>query len=173
MSLAEPSLLFSKIDSFAAQRREMELIQEEIQGIGGNRLLNTPIDDLVEYFQQKYRIDVPTLQEDRIETEVHEVDFDVSRDAGRDSRGRPILVRGSEISYTVPFQGDETIFNVRRPYPTDCVRAGSVRLIMRCDAGGQLPAFRRSSNNTANWLSASFQVLAGMIHFFSIFRNAR
>ena len=113
-----------------------------------------PVDKLLERLTCDSRVDLPIYEAKAIG--VHRVVVDLTR-AWSDRRRQ------------APEQGTW----IEGPYPTDCVRAGSVRLIMRCDAGGQLPAFRRSSNNTANWLSASFQVLAGMIHFFSIFRNAR
>lgn len=58
---------------------------------------------------------------------------------------------GSEAYAVTLFKGveDSTIDRYGQ-CPANCVRAGSVPLIIVCDAGDQRSAFSRSSNNTAN-----------------------
>ena len=61
----QDDLLFFKADINAVTDAQQRNMGGEIQGLDPDRLLNTPVDDLVAYFAQKYRIEVPTLHRDR------------------------------------------------------------------------------------------------------------
>jgi hypothetical protein len=54
-------LLFYKADINAVVDAQSKKATGEIQGIDPDRLLNTPVDDLVAYIADKYRIEVPAL----------------------------------------------------------------------------------------------------------------
>jgi hypothetical protein len=56
-------LFFSHEDSFAVQQHQKAAVEAEIAGIDGNRLLNTNVEDLVTYIVDKYRLDVPVLDD--------------------------------------------------------------------------------------------------------------
>ena len=87
----------------------------EIDGIDGDALLNTSVEDLCGYLEEKYKISVPQLDVDSIEQDLSEAQIDVSRDLMRNvlDRGRPAYVTGTRITFYVPFQGDSTVFNLR------------------------------------------------------------
>lgn len=107
--------LFSNVDWFTVQQNQQERMLTEIDEMNGNRLLNTSADDLCTYFVEKYRIDVPVLQEDAIVVDQHEVQIDVSHDPRRAimDRSRPFYVAGTAIEITVPFTGEAEAFRIQ------------------------------------------------------------
>ena len=61
--------LFSKIDWFSTERSQRAALEKGVAGLDGNRLLNTSIDGLCAYLVEKYRIDIPVLNRDKIEVD--------------------------------------------------------------------------------------------------------
>jgi hypothetical protein len=61
--VAYSDLLFSDEDSFAVQQHQRAALESEIAGIDENRLLNTNVEDLLTYIFEKYRLEVPALDE--------------------------------------------------------------------------------------------------------------
>jgi hypothetical protein len=88
---------------------------KEIESINGDRLLNTSIDDLCNYFEKKYQINVPTLLNDNIVADQHEIKIDVSGDLSRyfSNPGQPFYMNGTAIEVTVPFEGDAEVFKIQ------------------------------------------------------------
>jgi len=111
----EPNYLFSKIDWFSVKEHQKNKMLEEIKDYNGNKLLNTPLDDLAEYFKKKYWINVPILREDKIVVDQREVQIDVSHDPMRFilDRSRPFYMPGTEIEIVIPFEGDAEVFNIQ------------------------------------------------------------
>jgi hypothetical protein len=109
-------LLFFNADAFAVQEHRRKAVEAEIAGMDGNRLLNTNVDDLVAYIVEKYRIDVPELDEADMNVDQRELQRDVSGDPRRMAyfmdRG-PVHVTGTEVIVQVPFSGDAEMFKVR------------------------------------------------------------
>jgi hypothetical protein len=81
--MRQPNYLFSNADWFSVQDRQKKSLIEDVARFDGNRLLNTSVDDLCEYFGNKYRIDVPTLRENEIAADQKETQIDVSHDQGK------------------------------------------------------------------------------------------
>jgi hypothetical protein len=110
-------LFFSDEDSFAVQQHQRTAVESEIAGIDGNRLLNTNVEDLVSYIVDKYRIDVPVLDEANMTVDQQEARRDLSGDplrmAYRLGRG-PAHVTGTEVIVEVPFTGDPRMFRIQR-----------------------------------------------------------
>lgn len=111
----KPNYLFSKVDWFSVKEHQMNKILEEIKNYHVNKLLNTPLDDLAEYFKKKYWVKVPILFEDKIVADQREVQIDVSHDPMRfiPDRSRPFYITGTEIEIVIPFEGDAEAFNVQ------------------------------------------------------------
>ena len=107
--------LFSGIDWRNASDSQLKSLCDEIARFDGNRLLNTSVDDLCDYFVNKYRIEVPVLREDHIVADQNEQQIDVSQDPMRDirNRSRPFYVPGIRVEITVPFDGDARLFKVQ------------------------------------------------------------
>jgi hypothetical protein len=115
--MGRDDLLFFKADSFSVQERQRRAAEAEIADIDGNRLLNTNVDDLVAYIVEKFRIDVPEVDEDNMTVDQQESRRDVSGDPRRTAyyldRGGPVHVTGTEVIVEVPFSGDPQMFAVR------------------------------------------------------------
>ena len=109
------NLLFTKYDWFSVEEHQKNQLKYEVGTYDGNRLLNTSVDDLSDYFANKYSLDVPVLQRDAIVADQRETKVDKSHDFRYGPRfdGRPILVDGSTVEITVPFTGDGQLFSVR------------------------------------------------------------
>lgn len=78
--MADNNYLFSDVDSFRVQGDRRSAMRDEIASINGNRLLNTNVDDLVDYFAEKFGIEVPELLEDKMLIDQQEAQWDVSGD---------------------------------------------------------------------------------------------
>ncbi|MCP9836558.1 hypothetical protein KBY84_03495 [Cyanobium sp. N.Huapi 1H5] len=116
----------------------------EIEKVDPDRLLNTSVDDLALYFSEKYKIDVPVLDEENLTVDQREKQIDVSRDRNRhiSDRSRPFYITGSEIEVEIPFTGEAEAFKIQpNPYTLSPPRA-SVRgnLLTFAIAGTNLEA---------------------------------
>jgi hypothetical protein len=102
--------LFAQGDAHAVQQHQLHHFNAEIAQIDSNRLLNTNLDALVDYFVEKYRVEVPELDESGMQADQHEAQRDVSDDPYRlaNIMGRtgPLYVTGTEVTVEIPFSGD-------------------------------------------------------------------
>lgn len=107
--------LFNKFDWHSFVKFNRESLVQEINSFNGNRLLNTSDDDLVKYFHEKYYFNIPEINESDITVEQNEVDIDVSRDPLRfiQNRNHPYYIKGTKITFNIPFSGEEVFFNVQ------------------------------------------------------------
>ncbi len=107
--------LFNQVDWYSFQRKRKEDIAYEIQGIEGDRLLNTSVEDLCDYLEEKYRFDVAALHKEHIEADSREEQIDVSQDPRRHimDRSRRFYITGTCIEVTVPFSGDPQTFSIQ------------------------------------------------------------
>lgn len=124
--MAKEDYLFVGTDWFSIEDHQKRSISSEVDGLDGDRLLNTSADDLCAYFQEKYGIDVPVLDESSIVVDQHEKQLDVSRDTNRyiSDRSRPFYVAATEIEVTIPFTGDADAFKIKpTTYTTSPPRA--------------------------------------------------
>ena len=112
----DESELFSKREWFLVESNQKDLLEKEIASMDGDQLLNTSVDDLCTYLLDKYSItDVPELKREDIVVDQREAQIDVSRDPMRFIRdpSRPFYIPGTEIEYSIPFDGDRGIFEVQ------------------------------------------------------------
>ena len=121
--------LFCGTDWFSVEEGQKRALQSEIDAIDGNRLLNTSIDDLCDFFEEKFRIDVPELHEDQIVADQSETQIDVSKDPMRfiRDRSRPFHVAGTLIEVTVPFSGESEAFTIQPTTYTAAPPRGEIR----------------------------------------------
>ncbi len=114
------------------QHREAKLF-EEIDKLGGEQLLNTSIEDLCDYLEQKYKVHPPQLGEDEITVDQHEMDVDVSHDPLRSipNLHGPVYAKGTKVQYFIPYEGDQELFKCRPSHfslspPRGRVEAGEI-----------------------------------------------
>ncbi len=112
--MREPDdLLFCKDGILELPRFFEAKMCEAIDAIDANRLLNTSVEDLCDYFEQEYRINVPVLKENAITVDQTEAKIDVSHDPFRFvPSGQKIYVAGTNVTYFVPFDGDASLFKL-------------------------------------------------------------
>jgi hypothetical protein len=127
--MRRPKCLFSSVDWFSVQEDQKKRLIDEVTSVDGNRLLNTSVDDLCDYFEEKYRIEVPVLHEDQIVADQQEIQIDVSQDSMRfmRDRSRPFFVPGTAVEITVPFDGEAEAFKIRPTTYTLSPPIGEVR----------------------------------------------
>jgi hypothetical protein len=108
-------ILFSECDLRAALEGHERKMYDEIDKLERRRALDTSVDDLCDYFEKEYRIQVPQLDETRIEVKQKDTQVDVRNDPRRAvfDRSRPVYIPGTQISFLVPFKGDKEIFKCR------------------------------------------------------------
>jgi len=127
--VAREDHLFTGPDWHSVNRHQRQQMAAEIEKVDPDRLLNTSVDDLAIYFSEKYKIDVPVLDEENLVVDQREKQIDVSRDQNRyiTDRSRPFYISGSEIEVEIQFTGEEEAFNIKpNPYNQSPPRA-SVR----------------------------------------------
>lgn len=108
-------LLFCSVGWFDVERDQREIIAKEVEAYHGDKLLNTSDDALIQYFVEKYRLDVPTLNRGSATADQRETQIDVSLDRRRyiTDRSRPFNVTGTLIEVEVPFVGDREFFRIQ------------------------------------------------------------
>jgi hypothetical protein len=89
--------LFAPGDAHAVQQHQLHHLNTEIAEFDSNRLLNTNLDALVDYFVEKYRVEVPEPDESGMRVDQQEAKRDVSGDPHRLAnimgRGRCRIIR--------------------------------------------------------------------------------
>jgi hypothetical protein len=79
----------------------------EIDSIPEDEFLNTSVEDYCEYFEEKYKIDVPRLRSEEITVDRSETSIP------RDDFGRSEFVPGTTVKFFVPFEGDAKLYECR------------------------------------------------------------
>jgi hypothetical protein len=119
--------LFSTYDFASQLRGTLDAALKEINSIDADELLSTSPSTLVEYPTDKYRVDVPVLDETAITVD--------------QSEGSQGVVSGTWFHYYVPFSGEAAIFQSRASQftfgPPDAeVRGNEIRLSFFVAQGG-------------------------------------
>lgn len=106
--------LFGKADWYSVERDQQAKMRSEIGNLASNQILNSSLDDLADYFEEKYTLSVPTLNQDTMVADQREKDIDVTNDRNRHwITPGPHILRGTELSLTLEFTGDAELFHVR------------------------------------------------------------
>lgn len=109
--------LFRDGPIFAALQGQTEAIKKEVQSIPANTMLSMSEHDLIEALIQKFRLDVPVINDDEVyivhsgETQV-DVSGDPMRGFGFGYESEPHYIPGTETIIAVPFHGDAGFFRI-------------------------------------------------------------
>jgi hypothetical protein len=127
--MREPKRLFNNVDWFSIDRHGRQQLMAEIEAMDGDRLLNTSVADLCEYFERKYWVDVPVLRINDIVADQGETQFDISQDPMRPfiDRSHPVYQKGTAIEVSIPFEGDAKAFKIQPTSFTSNPPCGEVR----------------------------------------------
>jgi hypothetical protein len=105
-------VLFSEHDGFSVIQNQRQQLSKEVAEIAEQRLLNTSVEDLVEYLVGKYQLEVPVLDVEQAVVDQKEANIEPQGfDYG--SIGSRRLVSGTLVTLEVPFSGDPQMFRVR------------------------------------------------------------
>jgi hypothetical protein len=127
MNVMEP--LFSRFGLFELLRwQEREALIQAIDSFDANRLLNTGINDLIEYFVANLRVEPLHIFPDQISVDQREVKIDISQDQWRtiSDRSRPTYVTGTRIIYFMPYEGDQNLLYARPSHSSSSVPHANV-----------------------------------------------
>lgn len=104
--------LFSENDLRGTLDSQLQGMQQEIDRMNDDHLLNTGVEDMVTYLDDKYRVEPIVLIDTEITVDQAETQIDVSRDQDRyiTDRSRPFHIKGTSNKYFVPFSGDVGLF---------------------------------------------------------------
>lgn len=108
-------LLFSNYDWFEFESSLLTKLRDEIQSYDGNMFLNTPTDDLVAYFYDRFCLEFPVLIKDGIEADQKDVKINIQHDQRRHVYDRtvPTFVDGTQIEISIQFTGNKELFYLR------------------------------------------------------------
>ncbi len=102
--------LFKVSPLFNFLKAEKRTLALEVEEIDGNRFLNTDKDTLTDYFVKKHWYDVPQLDESKITVDQSEVFLDPRNTIGVFYTGGTQQVKGTKVTYSIPFSGDRRFF---------------------------------------------------------------
>lgn len=149
----ETDVLFVKYDLRAVLEAHEREMLSKIDAIGQDDLLGIDVEQLCDYYEAEYRVEVPRLDESAVTVDQRETQIDVSQDPGRvlRDRGRPFYVTGTEVTFFVPFEGDANLFHcaasTRSSLPPRAIVGSNELLIVtrrpNLDAGGARAEFDR------------------------------
>lgn len=97
------------------EQRKLEL-RKEVESYASHYILNVSEEDFCQYLISEYSLGAPIIHEDKIYVyDQGEVAIDVSKDSMRliFDRSQPFYVKGVKVTITVPFKGDEEVFQYR------------------------------------------------------------
>lgn len=154
--------LFHKADLRAVLEHQSAKMTAEIDALSENRLLNTPVDDLYNYFVQKYAVEPPVLDEAGIQADYGSTKVDVSGrfDYAVFDRTTPTYVTGTRLTFYVPFTGDANLFKCRPSTfnynpPRADVRGNELEIVFErtvSDAPNIEAEFKRELKNIKEYL---------------------
>lgn len=113
--MSQVELLFSRHDLSAVLRYQEEKTIKAIEEFNSSRLLNTSVEDLVDYFNGEHTVEKISLLVDQVSVDQVEAKVDVSRDQLRaiSDRSEPFYIDGTRVTFFVPYQGDSELFYCR------------------------------------------------------------
>lgn len=101
-------LLFAKSDLRRALLHQESIIFSAIDKYSASKLLNTSTEDLVSHLFEKYKAEIIKLSESEITVDQQETNVNISgRTMWPDD---PQSVKGTKITFFIPFEGDKVLF---------------------------------------------------------------
>lgn len=108
-------ILFNEYELRQALLNCDEEMAKEINSFDKNYILNVNVDDCSQYLADKYRIDPVIIHREKTQVSHRETEVDVRHDQNRFIRDKsnPFYVKGTSITFAVPFEGDRNLFFCR------------------------------------------------------------
>src|SRR5438034_10388987 len=124
----------------------------EIAAYPDNELLNTGTERLLDYFEQKYTLELPAIHEDKQRLRQTEVKVDVRNDPNRVifDRSRPVEIDGTRYEFVIPISGERELFESN---PSSIPLPYAAPVIARLEGNAIVYTYDRVNTN-ANTLKA-------------------
>ena len=108
-------LLFYENDLRSVLTRQEQAFTNKIDALSEEHILNTSPEDLCNYFVEKYTVNVPEIDESQIQLDYGDAKVDISHrfEYVVSDRSRPAHVRGTRLTFYVPFTGDHQLFQCK------------------------------------------------------------
>jgi hypothetical protein len=170
------SLLFYKFSIFDVLQHRQELVKEAVGKLTEADMKGHTPEEIVRDVAAIYKFEIPVIEEEQAHVSYREVSVDVSQDPMRMiwDRSEPFNIKGTEITFSLPFKGDANLFQVRPATfdmnpPRGEIRGSEIRLIQtRTDenaaaAKSQYEQSVKSIRQYLGWLEASISDFNGKI----------
>jgi len=108
-------LLFYRTNVFDLLEHRRRALKAEVENLSAADLSSAPRQEIVHRLATNFKLEATVLEDDRAHISHREVNVDVSQDPMRLilDRSRPFYVRGTEITFCIPFRGDPNSFQIR------------------------------------------------------------
>ena len=108
-------MLFQKFDLLAALSEQDNKLTNRVNSVPTSEILSKSPDQLTDELVDEFRLYPPVLQEADTQASQEETQIDVSQDPMRHiiDRSRPFYLRGTQVSFHVPFDGNPDLFGAR------------------------------------------------------------
>lgn len=156
-------ILFHQADLRAVLEAQERNMVGEIDALPENQLLNTPVEDLCNYFVEKFTVEPPKLNEAGIQADYGDAKIDVSRRFEYAAFGSEssVYVTGTKLTFYIPFEGDQNLFKCRPSTfnynpPRADVRNGELCMVYErtaSDVSNIQSEFKRELENLKEYLS--------------------
>lgn len=147
------NVLFSRYDGFTIQRERIQRIQAEIATLPAERILNTDLDALTDYYVAANHVEVPTLRMDEISAEHSERPIQI---VDRYYDGASTTVIGESYRIEVPYDGREEVFHWSSNMSSSPPRASITTTHVIFEVSGRTVSadqVQRAINETAGTIS--------------------
>jgi hypothetical protein len=113
--MARGNLLFNSGDLFFVLQAHEQTTRKAIDSADPSKFLSANTSDLVAAFTEDNCVNPLVLKEDQVQIDQKETEVDVSRDPFRmiPDPSQPFFVKGTDITFFVPFEGDAALFKYR------------------------------------------------------------
>jgi hypothetical protein len=156
-------LLFASYDLRGVLEAQEQKMLQEIDSIPQGEVLEIEVEQLCDYMEENYRVDVPKIDYSAVTVDQKEAQIDVSQDRMRAimDRSQPFYIIGTSITYYLPFEGDAELFSCTpstRNYNPPTGRTEGNELVLTYTAPEQdaervRAAFDHDAGNIRNYLS--------------------
>ena len=165
--IMEARPLFSKHGIFRVIQTNQQQAQEAVQQIPSDTLLGTSPDDIVNALVDRFRLDVPVIQDAAIYiADTCEVPLDVRNDPRRmvSDRSKPCYVPAHRTVIAIPFEGDPACFDIEPPIhslnPPRAMVQDRELLLTDTRTGNDAEALKRDYTRTLDAIKGCLQRLA-------------
>ena len=162
-------LLFSRASLFDALRAHSNSVRDRVQAVSETVLRARPEDQLIEDIVRELNIMALELDESGRSMRREEIQIDVSGDPLRDifTNGRPILIPGIRVVVSIPFRGDQHLWQLQPSTFNYSPPRGTVRANADGQSGTLEIVIQQPADQSLDRIKASLDEITRNIAFFT------